>query len=279
LIVTWFYKHLDNAMRYYGLILGIVSISAVFPVGPTLLAQFPGPVGQPVDPLFYGPSFYDPSFYESNYRGGYWPPVGPVDPRYQAYGAYGYRAPRSTLIQSEVVAAPPLPPANLLLSHRRNETLRVEIYDSKKRQTIFRGDIPTGQSVQVTLPRDAGGYVNETYQSVGPYGDVVQRNVTRVLPVTVRYEVTVHQWQVQSIAIDRTGKSPSPIEDIQYQGKGLGRFALPAGKLLTDGQIDVYRAASAARNQGAVAPLQPPTENDGPTSDPLLQAIQELNRR
>lgn len=270
-------------MRNQWLVCGILSFSVFFPFSATtLLAQFPGPL-QPVGPPVgftigppIGQSFYGPSFYESYYRGGYALPPGPIDFRYPSYG---YQAPRSTLIESQVVAAPPLPPANLVLTHRRNETLRVEIYDSKKRQTIFRSDIPAGQSVQVTLPRDAGGYVNETYQSFGPYGDVVQRTVTRVLPVAIRYEITIHQWQVQSIAIDRTGKSPSPIEDIQYQGRGLGRFSLPAGKLLTDGQIDVFRAASAAANQGLVAPLQPPTANDGPTSDPLLQAIQELNRR
>jgi hypothetical protein len=243
----------------------VFGISCICSIQTTVMAQFPGSLA----PI--GGGFYDPY-----YPGGYAPPLGPVDPRYPWFG---YRAPRSTLIRSEVVAAPPLPPANLVLTHRRNETLRVEVYDSKKRQTVFRSDIPAGQSVQVTLPRDAGGFVNETYQSIGPYGDIVQRNITRVLPVGVRYEVIVHQWQIQSIAIDRTGKSPSPIEDVQYQGRGVGRFALPAGKLLTDGQIDVYRAASAAGNQGLVAPLQPPTENDGPTRDPLLQAIQELNQR
>lgn len=242
----------------------IVCFSAIL-LGRTLLAQFPP----------YPSAFGNP-FYDSYYSGGLAPSFGLSSANYPSYG---YRAPRSVLIESQVVAAPPLPPANLILSHRRNDTLRVEIYDTKKRQTVFRSEIPAGQAVQVTLPRDAGGYVNETYQSFGPYGDVIQRNVTRALPVSVRYEVTVHQWQVQSIAIDRTGKSPSPIEDVQYQGRGLGRFVLPAGRLLTDGQIDVYRAASAAGNQGFVAPLQPPTANDGPTSDPLLQAIQELNRR
>jgi len=165
------------------------------------------------------------------------------------------------------------------MTHRRNETLRVEVYDRKKRQAVFQGDIPVGQSIEVTLPRDAGGIVNETYQSIGPYDDVVQRSVTRNLPIDVRYEVVVHQWQMQSIAIDRTGKSPSPIEDVQYQGKGVGRFTLPAGPQLTEGQIDVYRNASSAGNQGWVAPIQPSTQDDGPSSDSLRRAIEELQRR
>jgi len=208
-----------------------------------------------------------------------YPPMGgflPVDP---GFSPYVYRAPRSVLIDSQVVPAPPLPPARIVLTHRRNETLRVEVYDRKKRQNVFQGDIPVGQSIEVTLPRDTGGIVRESYQSVGPYGDLVQRNITRNIPIDVRYEVVVHQWQIQSIAIDRTGKSPSPIEDINYQGKGIGRFTLPAGQLLTDGQIDIYRNAVAAGNQGLVVPVLPPTDNDGPASDPLRQVIQDLQRK
>lgn len=212
------------------------------------------------------------------YPGDFFPPGGyvPIDPRFPAYP---FSAPRSVLIESQVVPAAPLPPARIVLTHRRNETLRVEVYDLKKRQTIFQNDIPAGQSIEVTLPRDAGGVVHETYQSVGPFGDVVQRNITRNIPIDVRYEVIVHQWQIQSIAIDRTGKSPSPIEDIQYQGKGIGRFTLPAGSLLTDGQIDVYRNAVAAGNRGAIAPLLPSSEDDRPASDPLRRAVEELERK
>jgi hypothetical protein len=212
------------------------------------------------------------------YPGGFVPPGGyvPIDPRFPAYP---FSAPRSVLIESQVVPAAPLPPARIVLTHRQNETLRVEIYDQKKRQTIFQNDIPAGQSIEVTLPRDAGGVVHETYQSVGPFGDIVQRNITRNIPIDVRYEVIVHQWQIQSIAIDRTGKSPSQIEDIQYQGKGIGRFTLPAGPQLTDGQIDVYRNAVAAGNRGAIAPLLPSSEDDRPASDPLRRALEELERR
>ena len=190
-----------------------------------------------------------------------------------------YSPPRSVVIDQQVVAAPPLPPARVRLTHRRNETLNVEIYDRKQERSVFQGQLPPGQSVDVTLPRDAGGYVVETYQSFNEWGDVIQRKVTRPLPIGIRYEVVVHQWQIQSIAIDRTGKSPSPIEDINYQGRGLGRFSLPPGAQLRDGQIDVYRAAVAVDNPGSVAPLAPPTEHDGPASDPLRQVIEELSRR
>ncbi len=229
-------------------------------------AQFPPPLSSP----YAGPYFPQP--YQSYYGGGY----APIDPRFPAYG---YSAPRSVVINSQVVAAPPLPPARIVLSHRRKETLRVEVYDRKQRRNVYSGNIPSGQSIELTLARDAGGTVNETYQSVGPYGEIVQRNVSRTLPISGRYDVIVHQWQIQSIAIDRTGKSPSPIEDINYQGKGIGRFVLPSGPQLVDGQIDVYRNAVTAGNQGLVAPLQPPTDNDGPASDPIRSLLEEFRPR
>jgi len=214
--------------------------------------------------------------YDAYFGGRFGSPSAFIDPRLPLYG---YAQPRSVLVHSEVTPAEPLPPARIQLVHRRNETLRVEVYDRKKRQTVFSGNIAPGQSVDLSLHRDSGGFVTETYRTYGVFGEVSQRTLTRAIPVDVRYGIVVHQWQVQSIAIDRTGKSPSPIEDIQYQGKGLGRFDLPPGPQLNDGQIDVYRNAVAAGNQGLVAPAMPPTDNDGPTSDPLRQAIDELYQR
>ncbi len=245
------------------------------------------------------PGYYAPGIYGAYPYGGI---GGGLGPAYQSYyggpqfggipaapliyppypipaiPAYGYVAPRSVLISTQVVAAPALPPARLVLIHRRNETLRVEIYDRQKKQSIFRQNIPAGGTVEVSLPRDAGGYVNETYRTVGPYGEPIQKNVTRLLPQDVRYDVTVHQWQIQSIAIDRTGKSPSPIEDVQFQGRRLGRFSLPPGDKLTDGQVDVYRSAASAGNSGLVEPIQPTGDNDGPNSDPLRDVFEGLRR-
>ncbi|MGV3484224.1 MAG: hypothetical protein ACO1RT_07390 [Planctomycetaceae bacterium] len=218
-----------------------------------------------VDPL-YPPYPYDgfPQF------------GGPLDPRFPPLG---FTAPRSVLIDSKVVASPPLPPARVVLMHRRNEPLHVEVFDRKQHRSIYRGEVSPGAPVELSLPRDAGGYVRDTYRSVGLDGRPVQREVIRALPSEPRYDVVVHRWQVQSIAIDRTGKSPSAVEDVQFHGQPLGRFSLPAGSRLIDGQLDVYRNAVAAGNQAVVAPLSPATQDDGPSSDPLGQAIRELNRQ
>jgi len=190
-----------------------------------------------------------------------------------------FRPPQSVIIDSSVEPNAPLPPATIALTHRRTETLLVEIVDRKQRQTIVQTEIPPGQRVDITLPRDAGGVVHETFQSFGPFGDVIEKRITRQIPVDVRYEVVVRRWAIQSIAIDRTGKSPSAVEDINVQGEGIGRFVLPAGPQLSDGEIDVFRNAVAAGNQGTVSPVQPPTPDDGPAMDPLRRVLEELNRR
>jgi hypothetical protein len=230
----------------------LLSTSILFAM-PAANAQWPDPLGFPSD------GFGDR---------GYLPFPPPV-----------YRPPQSVIIDRKVIAAPALPPAHVRLVHRRNETLNVEVLDRKLKRPVFQGQIPPGQSVDLTLPRDAGGHVVETYQAVNAWGDSVQRTVTRALPTSIRYEVIVHEWQIQSIAIDRTGKSPSPIEDVNYQGRGLGRFTLPAGDQLIDGQIDVYRAAVGANNAGLVAPIATPTQDDGPTRDPLREVLEQVNRR
>lgn len=85
---------------------------------------------------------------------------------------------------------------------------------------------------------------------------------------------------MQSVAIDRTGKSPSVIEDINMQGRGIGRFVLPAGSHLQSGTIDVYQMAEAVGNPGAVAPLVPDERFPGSqNATPLERAILDAQLR
>ena len=242
----------------------IVSVFVVFAIAGTAFSQWPIPISPPHSvPFVEG---YDPYL--------------PYAPIYSVFpdGGFGVPTPQSVLIDSQVIANAQLPPATILLSHRRNEKLQVEVIDRKAKETVFQGDIAPGQAVEVTLPRDSGGVVQETYRSFDFYGNSVQQTQTRTLPIDIRYEVIVRAWQIQSIAIDRTGKSPSPIEDINVQGKGVGRFTLPPGAQLGDGEIDVYRNAVAAGNPGAIPPQQPPAYDDGPASDPLRRALEEVLR-
>lgn len=184
--------------------------------------------------------------------------------------------PRSVLVSRNLIANPPLAPATIQFVNSYREALRLTITDIKKKQTLASENIGPKQSISVQLPRDAGGRSVEVYQALGLDGTYQNREVVREIPPTVRYQVTVHQWQVQSIAIDRTGKSPNVIEDINMQGRGLGMFTLPPGNQLQDGQIDIYQSAIGAQNQGAIAPIQPLNSSDQEPIDPLRRVIEEL---
>ncbi len=212
----------------------------------------------------------------------YWHPYPPTSPWLPPPLAYPVPVPvpvlpRSVRIASEVIPDPELPPARLQFVNSTRDPLRVEIVDLKRGQVIGQKTIDPAGSANVTLPRDAGGQAIETYRTYDPRGDVSEREVTRRIEPEVRYEVVVHRWQLQSIAIDRTGKSPSAVEDVQFAGQALGRFHLPAGEALIDGRIDVYRAAIGAGNADSVSPIFP-SDADASPRDPLREALQGIGR-
>ncbi len=227
----------------------------------------------------YGPyNAYRPGF-GVNVPPGYFPP----DPRLVVPPVVvppmvipPAQVPRSVLVSRNVIANPPLPPATIQFVNSYREALRLTITDIKKKQVLASENVGPKQSISVQLPCDAGGRSVEVYQALGLDGTYQNREVVREIPPTVRYQVTIHQWQVQSIAIDRTGKSPNVIEDINMQGRGLGMFSLPPGNQLQDGQIDVYQSALGAQNQGAIAPIQPLNSSDQEPVDPLRRVIEEL---
>jgi hypothetical protein len=98
--------------------------------------------------------------------------------------------------------------------------------------------------------------------------------------------VSVYEEFLQSIAIDRTGKSPNVIEDINYQPRSVGFLLLPPGDQLQDNSVlDVYRAAADSKNPGAVRKLSPSDYNNSssskpssavPSSDPLNDLLKQL---
>ena len=65
--------------------------------------------------------------------------------------------------------------------------------------------------------------------------------------------------------------------DPEFQGKGIGRFRLPAGEGLQAGRIDVLQAALSGRNAGTVTPILA-REDPGSDISPLERAVLELQR-
>lgn len=186
--------------------------------------------------------------------------------------------PQSVLIDSQLLPDPPAPPARIELANTTEYKLRVEFIDLLKNRSVASRDIEPGKSIPLRVPRTVGATLVETYRTYGPFGDIVDRQVTRTIGAEIRYELVVRRWQIQSLAIDRTGKSPNPIEDISFVGQGVGRFRFPAGPSLSDGRIDVHRAAVAAGNAGTVPPLVPRSNDQRIPSDPLQEVLRAVGR-
>ena len=229
--------------------------------GPGLGAS---PIGAPTigvpgfgRPGFGGPGYGGPGYGGSGFGGpGYGVPgLGGVSLGSGVPDRFsGYR-PRSVLLESNIVERKPLPPAEIEFINSQSEKLIVTLTDSRNPGKMPQYSLEPGQRQRVKLPRDAGQTRVEVYQTTDVVGMPIEQEVRVNVPPEIRYEVVVHRMRIQSIAIDRTGKSPNPIEDVNMQGVGVGRFPLPPGDQLTSGTIDVFQAATGAANPGEVAPI------------------------
>ncbi|TWT80054.1 hypothetical protein CA13_14670 [Planctomycetes bacterium CA13] len=153
------------------------------------------------------------------------------------------QTPQSVLIDTRIAPGPELAPVEIGLQNSGRDELRVTIVDLKDGSRTHQVRIRPGEIAKEIFARQSADERIDTYESLSLSGEVKTREVTLAVPPTVRYEIVVDLWRIQSIAIDRTGKSPNKIEDINYQGKALGRFPLPPGDRLQPGVIDVYREA------------------------------------
>jgi hypothetical protein len=138
--------------------------------------------------------------------------------------------------------------------------------------------IEPGAQVTYAFDRDAGAALVEVYETRSP-GGVWNREqlVTQIPPATI-YDVSVYEEFVQSIAIDRTGTSPNPIEDISVLPKSVGMVLLPPGAALpARGRFDAYAEAARAHNPGAVRRWDPKTfDRSSAAPDPIQAALQSV---
>lgn len=247
------------------------------PVHSVFFGAYSYPLG--VFPPTVVPFIYS-GFYSSGFYGAGVPAFGPGPPLNVTPSILPGRPPQSTLLDSKLVRGPDLPPARVQLQNSTRRPLQVAVVDLIDQTTSQSLRIPPRSQVEVKLARTAGATRISQYRTYDEYGLPVVREIVTEVDPPVRYELAVHEWAMQSVAIDRTGKSPNPIEDINMQGRGIGRFPLPAGEQLQSGSIDVMQAALAANNPGAVGPL--PSEGAGPISDNasiLERAVLEAQQR
>ncbi len=205
-----------------------------------------------------------------------------LGPGYPGWGSPGYFPPpiQSIVLDSNIVPRQPLPPVTLNLFNSGPREVRVTVQDLVEPAQSKRLRIPPEQSRPLVVQRDTGADRVRRVLTYGPDGSQIVREIVTPIPPLPRYDVTVHEWRLQSVAIDRTGKSPNVIEDTNYQGRGLGRFELPPGDGISGGTLDVVRAALAAGNAGAVGPMI--DREDAPSGlrplSPLEKMLQQQQR-
>jgi hypothetical protein len=183
----------------------------------------------------------------------------------------------------EIVANPPLPPARLELFNSHKYALVVLLGDSRQGGLVQQLRIEPNSSQTINLERDAGATLVESFQIRSRLGLWEQQQFVTTVPPTAAYDLSVYEEHLQSIAIDRTGKSPNPIEDVNYIPKSVGWVPLPAGQNLPEnGRLDLYARALAAKNPGAVRRLDPQQFDEAPRTNPveaILEEFQSVPRR
>ena len=183
-------------------------------------------------------------------------------------------------ISREIRPNPPLPPAEVELVNSHKYALTVLVGDLRSGQVVKEVRVESNRSTTITVERDPGSTLVEVVEIQTPLGGWNRQEYVTQIPSVSLYDLSVYEEFLQSIAIDRTGKSPNQIEDINYQPKSVGLLALPPGEALPErGQLDVYDQAKSANNAGAVRRLDP-KRLEKPKADPLesiLEGIQKKN--
>lgn len=185
-------------------------------------------------------------------------------------------------VSTEVVANAQLPPARVTLENRHRNALILLLGDSRKGDSYEKIRIEPNQSQTISLERDSGATLVETVEVRSATGLWDSQRYVTAIPPQAFYDLSVYEEHLQSIAIDATGKSPNPIEDVNYMPKSVGWLPVPAGpELPSSMSLDVYNRAKDARNPGAVrrmklSEFEP--EPKRPLED-ILEKYQSVPRR
>ncbi len=196
------------------------------------------------------------------------PIIAPVVPNFDPF----WRS-----VSREVHVNTGLPPAQIELVNSHRYALLVLLGDTRLGNAFETIRIEPNSSAVVSLDRDPGATIVETVEIRSTLGVWDRQQLVTAVPAGAYYDISVYEEHLQSIAIDRTGKSPNPIEDINYVPKSVGWFPLPGGaELPSRGTIDVYQRGKSANNPGAVRRLDPKQFDDPPAERPIESILREF---
>lgn len=193
-------------------------------------------------------------------------------------------APQYRTVNHQIVPNPALPPVDVRVKNTHTETIVVLLTDRRNPRQPQKLRIPASGSQTVQLERDAGSTIEETVETMDAYGNWSRNRFVTPVPPAVLYDVSVYEEFLQSIAIDRTGTSPNPIEDVNYQPRSIGFFLVPPGDAVPpNSELDAYGNAEDMQNPGAVRKLSgrdlkqySPNEK---TADPLKDLLDKFQRK
>jgi hypothetical protein len=182
----------------------------------------------------------------------------------------------------QVIPNQPLPPAQVTLVNQSRDNVIALVAELRNPSAAQEIQIPGGASKVIELQRDSGATVVETFE-LSSSGVWDQQQRTYQIPPVPLYDISIYEVFLQSIAIDRTGTSPNPIEDINYQPRSIGIFPIPAGAELPEvATIDVMQTAERSKNPGGVRPLPSklkPVVGGANQADPLKAILDEIQSR
>jgi hypothetical protein len=181
-------------------------------------------------------------------------------------------------VSRELRPNPPLEPALVEFANSHSRELWVLVADRRNPTQSMHLRIPAGKAETISLARDSGGTLVEVYE-YGVPGLTQRDEFVTPLPALVRYDVSVYELAVQSIAIDRTVPG-GKLDRVNYSPKSVGWFELPPGSELESSPLDVFQTARRQKNPGAVRRIDP-SEWEAPakTTDPVESLLDEFQQR
>ena len=191
--------------------------------------------------------------------------------------------PQSRILETDFSPNPALPPVTAEFRNNGSRPLRVAILDRFEQEPPLILDLAPGEVRPVEVQRDGGGLKISRVETHDYYGNSSFRTIKTKILARTRYDVVVHRWDIQSLAIDRTAPEGEQIEDINRTGVPLGWFSIPAGDEYRGGRINVLTVARRQNNADdlvsiAAAEDDPRMLLPGWQPDPLLRAAEETLR-
>ncbi len=181
----------------------------------------------------------------------------------------GYAIPSLTftpkLIRREFVPNPPFPPANVTLINSGTDPLIVQIVDLFDPRQPSEETIPAASDLQISLARESGGTLEETFLAPGPGGILLEQKASHPIPPEQRFTLTIwsdkETYKVLPFKDAPKGAPKSVTEGFSRRSQvSLGVLPIAPGELLRDGeQFDLVQIAKRLKNPGAVAHFPKPT--------------------